>query len=186
MIVKETAIAGCLEITPHIFRDNRGSFVKTFHCGFAADHGLATSFAEEFYSWSKRGALRGLHFQIPPSSHTKVVTCLYGEVFDVVVDLRIGSPTFGRHIHLSLRATEATLLYIPPGLAHGFMAVSHEALVYYQVTSVHDPANDRGIHWNSAGIPWPLTAPVVSARDAAFPTLEVFNSPFTYSELINE
>lgn len=186
MIVKETAIAGCLEITPNIFRDNRGSFVKTFHCGIAAEHGLVTSFAEEFYSWSKLGVLRGLHFQTPPSDHIKVVTCLSGEVFDAVVDLRVGSPTFGRHALFSLRSADATMLYIPSGLAHGFLSVSDEALVYYQVTSVHDPACDQGIHWNSVGIPWPLADPVVSARDASFPTLEEFNSPFTFREHTNE
>lgn len=182
MIVRETTIAGCLEIIPHIFRDNRGSFVKTFHNGFAAEHGMVTSFAEEFYSWSKRGVLRGLHFQKPPSDHTKVVTCLSGEVFDAVVDLRVGSPTFGHHAFFTLRASDATMLYIPSGLAHGFLSVSEEALMYYQVTSVYDSACDQGIHWNSAGIPWPETAPVVSARDAAFPSLNEFYSPFTFQE----
>jgi dTDP-4-dehydrorhamnose 3,5-epimerase len=180
MIIQETSIPGCFEIVPRIFRDERGSFIKTFHSGLFAEHGLQTSFAEEFYSWSKRGVLRGLHFQIPPSEHTKVVTCLYGEVLDVVVDLRIGSPTFGRHDLLALRAADAVMLYIPPGLAHGFLAVSDEALMYYQVTSVHNPACDKGIHWNTAGIPWPHGDPVVSPRDSAFPSFTEFVSPFCF------
>lgn len=182
MLVKETGIAGCFEITPRLFRDDRGSFVKTFHTGSFGEHGLVTSFAEEFYSWSNRGVLRGLHFQTPPSDHTKVVTCLSGEVLDVVVDLRVGSPTFGSHKLFNLRSSEATILYIPSGLAHGFMAVSDEALMYYQVTSVHDPASDHGIHWDSAGIRWPIKEPLVSPRDAAFPALKDFVSPFFFKE----
>lgn len=182
MKIEETAISGCFKIMPRVFRDERGSFIKTFHSDLFADHGLVTSFAEEFYSWSKRGVLRGLHFQTPPSDHTKMVTCLSGEVFDVVVDLRVGSPTFGHHEIITLRAADATVLYIPSGLAHGFMALGDEALMYYQVTSVHDPACDKGIHWNSAGIAWPISKPVVSARDAAFPTLTEFVTPFCFKE----
>ncbi|MDD2853936.1 MAG: dTDP-4-dehydrorhamnose 3,5-epimerase [Desulfuromonadaceae bacterium] len=182
MLVNETGIAGCFEIIPRLFRDDRGSFVKTFHSGSFGEQGLVTSFAEEFYSWSKRGVLRGLHFQTPPSDHTKVVTCLSGEVLDAVVDLRTGSPTFGEHRLFNLRAAKATILYIPSGLAHGFMALSEEALMYYQVTTVHDPAADHGIRWDSAGIPWPLDNPLVSPRDAAFPTLKDFVSPFYFRE----
>lgn len=181
MKVKDTAIPGCFEIIPSVFRDDRGSFTKTFHRGFSAEHGLVTTFAEEFYSWSRRGVLRGLHFQTPPSEQTKVVTCLSGEVLDVVVDLRVGSPTFGRYAMFTLRASEATLLYIPPGLAHGFLAISEEALMYYQVTSVHDPACDVGIRWDSAGIPWPQSEPVVSVRDAALPPMAQFVSPFCFN-----
>jgi dTDP-4-dehydrorhamnose 3,5-epimerase len=180
MELEVTAIPGCWKINQHTFRDERGSFVKTFHSGFAAEHGLATSFAEEFYSWSKRGVLRGLHFQSPPAEHTKVVTCLSGEVLDVVVDLRTGSPAFGQHAMFSLRGDEAAMLYIPTGLAHGFLALSDDALMYYQVTTVHNPACDSGIRWDSAGIPWPVTLPVISTRDASFPTLAEFSSPFSF------
>ena len=182
MKVKDTVIPGCFEIIPSVFSDDRGSFIKTFHRGFSAEHGLVTSFAEEFYSWSKRGVIRGLHFQTPPSEQTKVVTCLSGEVLDVVVDLRVGSPTFGRHAMFTLRASEATLLYIPPGLAHGFLVISDGALIYYQVTSIHDPACDVGIRWDSADIKWPLAEPIISARDASFPALAEFTSPFNFNK----
>ena len=183
MKLKATAIPGCWEIIPQVYRDKRGTFVKTFHRDLAAMHGLVTDFAEEFYSWSNRGVLRGLHFQTPPADHTKVVTCLSGEVIDVVVDLRVGSPTFGCHTLFPLKATEATQLYIPRGLAHGFLATSDQALMYYQVTTVHSPSHDAGIRWDSAGIKWPLTQPIVSARDASFPSLAEFASPFRFDDV---
>ena len=183
MELRSTPIPGCWQIVPRIFHDERGSFVKTFNRELSAQHGLVTEFAEEFYSWSHRGVLRGLHFQLPPAQHTKVVTCLVGEVLDVVVDLRVGSPTYGGHALIHLRAEDATLLYIPEGLAHGFLAVSDNALMSYQVTTVHSPEHDAGIRWDSAGIPWPELQPIVSARDAAFPALKEFDSPFRYCEV---
>lgn len=183
MDLRATTLPGCWQIVPRVFQDTRGSFVKTFHRESAAQHGLVTGFAEEFYSWSCRGVLRGLHFQLPPAQHTKVVTCLFGEVLDVVVDLRLGSPTFGRHLVLPLRAEEARLVYIPEGMAHGFLSLSEKALMYYQVTSVHSPVHDAGIRWDSAGINWPTDQPVVSERDAAFPCLQDFASPFRYCEV---
>jgi len=183
MELRATYIPGCWQIVPRVFRDARGSFVKTFHRELSAKHGLVTEFAEEFYSWSHRGVLRGLHFQLPPAQLTKVVTCLVGEVLDVIVDLRVGSPTYGRHAMIPLRAEEATLLYIPEGLAHGFLAISDNALMYYQVTSVHSPEHDAGIRWDSAAISWPAVQPIVSVRDAAFPALQEFESPFRYCEV---
>lgn len=184
MELRVTPIPGCWQIMPRVFRDERGSFVKTFHRNLSAEYGLVTEFAEEFYSWSRRGVLRGLHFQLPPAQHTKVVTCLVGEVLDVVVDLRKGSPTYGRHALFPLRAEHATLLYIPEGVAHGFLAISDNALMYYQVTSVHSLEHDAGIRWDSAGISWPSSTPLVSARDAAFPSLNEFDSPFRYIEVV--
>lgn len=184
MIVRESSLSGCFEIIPQIFSDERGLFVKTFQCEIFAQHGLVDSFAEEFYSWSNRDVLRGLHFQIPPAEHTKVVTCLSGKVLDVVVDLRIGSPTFGQHELFTLREGDTTMLYIPSGLAHGFLTLSDKALMYYQVTSIHNPEYDKGIHWDSAGIAWPIISPVVSARDAALPDLDNFDSPFIFQPTI--
>ncbi len=183
MELHPTPIPGCWRIVPRLIRDERGSFVKTFHRDLSAKHGLVTEFAEEFYSWSRRGVLRGLHFQLPPAQHTKVVTCLVGEVLDAVVDLRVGSPAYGRHALFPLRAEEATLLYIPEGVAHGFLAKSDNALMYYQVTSVHSPEHDAGIRWDTAGISWPSVEPIMSARDAAFPALKDFDSPFRYCEV---
>lgn len=180
MEVRPTPLAGCLELRPRVFGDERGRFVKTFHAGQFRDLGLETGFREQYYSVSGRGVLRGMHFQTPPDDHAKLVTCLDGEVMDAVVDLRRGSPTYGQAYALTLSGAEATLLYVPAGLAHGFFTLSDSATLLYNVTSVHSPAHDAGVRWDSVGVAWPGAQPILSARDAAFPRLEEFDSPFEY------
>jgi dTDP-4-dehydrorhamnose 3,5-epimerase len=180
MSVKDTAIPGCREILPSIMGDHRGFFVKTFHEGIYRNYGLGTIWQEEYYSVSHRGVLRGLHFQLPPHDHEKLVYCTVGTVLDAVVDLRNGSPTFGRHLLLKLDAEQGNMLYIPRGLAHGFYVESGSATMMYKVSSVYAPEYDSGIHWNSAGIPWPDANPELSERDARFPGLADFSSPFKY------
>ncbi len=180
MEFKPTVIGGCLEIQPRIFSDNRGAFVKTFHRDLFRQHGLQCDFAEQFYSTSHQGVLRGLHFQLPPADHAKLVTCVAGEVLDAVVDLRVGSPTYGKYALIELGATKANMVYIPSGMAHGFLTLSASATLLYNTTSVHSPAHDSGIRWDSAKIPWKIESPVVSPRDAAFVGLSDFNSPFRF------
>lgn len=176
----KTAIPGCFELRPRIFADPRGSFVKTFHRDAFAQLGLRTDWAEQFHSCSHRGVLRGLHFQTPPHDHAKLVYCSLGEVLDVAVDLRRGSPAEGRAIGLHLSATAGNMLYLPSGLAHGFLALSEKALMVYNVTSVHAPGNDAGVAWDSVGVDWGMATPLVSERDAAFPSLAAFASPFVF------
>ncbi len=180
MEIRPTHIPGCLELLPKIFQDERGSFVKTFHAGLFREQGLTTDFAEEYYSWSKRGVLRGLHFQIPPQDHIKLVYCLSGAVLDVVLDVRKGSPTYGNYAQVELSAEKANMLYIPSGLAHGFYVTADHAIMQYKVTTVYSPEHDAGIRWDSAGIPWPDANPVVSKRDTDFPTLTAFKTPFIF------
>lgn len=182
MDIKPTAIAGCYEIHPRIFTDSRGSFVKTFHEDIFQQHGLNTHFAEEYYSHSGQNVLRGLHFQLPPQDHVKLVYCTAGEVLDAVVDLRVGSPTYGQFATFSLSAENAIALYIPKGLAHGFYAVSQQATMLYRVSTVYSPEHDAGICWNSVGIPWPSVDPMLSKRDQTFPAFSNFASPFVYSD----
>jgi dTDP-4-dehydrorhamnose 3,5-epimerase len=179
--VRKTSIPGCFELLAEIRGDERGSFFKTYHEEFFRANGLATDFREEFYSVSRKGVLRGLHFQSPPAEHAKLVSCLGGKVLDAVVDLRKGSPTFGRHQLFTLAPETANLVYIPAGLAHGFYVVEGDALMSYKVTSVHSPEHDTGIRWDSAGIPWPDGSPLISARDSALPRLETIESPFQFS-----
>jgi len=179
---KETKIAGCIEIQPKPFQDDRGRFVKIFHTLEFEKLQLSTRFIEEFYSFSKPGVLRGLHFQIPPHDHEKLVYCVQGEVFDVVLDLRLGSPTFGQAQHFILNTEQANMLYIPSGLAHGFCTMREPATLVYKVSSVHAPAHDQGILWSSIPIEWPIRTPIVSDRDSKFPTLAKFSSPFTYEK----
>lgn len=176
----ETDIPGCFELRPSRFVDGRGSFVKSFHAGEFAEMGLRTDWTEQFHSVSRRGVLRGLHFQLPPFDHAKLVYCPQGEVWDVAVDLRVGSPAFGCHASVRLSGEAGNMLYLPSGLAHGFLALSHEALMVYNVTSVHAPSHDSGIHWGSAGVAWPHPPELVSPRDSALPRLEGFDSPFVY------
>jgi dTDP-4-dehydrorhamnose 3,5-epimerase len=181
MTIKDTKIPGCYEITPRIVRDERGVFVKTFHQEVFHQHNLTTNWREEYYSVSHRGVLRGLHFQLPPHDHEKLVYCTAGSVLDAAVDLRKGSPAYGRYVLLKLSAETGTMLYLPRGLAHGFYVQSDSATMVYKVSSVYAQDHDAGILWDSVGIPWPDNHPNLSQRDAHFPALGSFSSPFTYS-----
>lgn len=175
-------IPGCHEIQPRVAQDVRGRFVKVFHRGEFERLGFETVFAEEYYSLSKRNVIRGMHFQIPPADHVKVVYCVQGEVFDVVLDLRVGSPTYGQVDRFTLSADRGNYLYIPRGLAHGFCALSDIATLVYKVSTVYAPDQDCGIHWASIGVDWPTQSPIVSERDCAFPSLADFSSPFRHDE----
>ncbi|MDH5750838.1 MAG: dTDP-4-dehydrorhamnose 3,5-epimerase family protein [Deltaproteobacteria bacterium] len=177
----ELAIPGCYEITPPRHVDARGSFVKLFHHDIFAGQGLETDYREEYYTVSEQGVIRGLHFQVPPADHVKLVCCLEGRVLDALVDLRVGSPSYGRHVLLTLTPEKANCAYIPAGIAHGFCALSPKTIMLYKVSTVYSPEHDRGILWNSVGIPWPVEQPVISQRDADFPPLAQFQSPFSYA-----
>ena len=158
-----------------------GAFVKIHHpeaCPLPESDFTAV---EEFYSHSRQRVLRGLHFQRPPAESAKLVHCLWGRILDVVVDLRLGSPTYGRHAAFELCGERADMLFVPVGLAHGFYVVSAEALVLYKSTRAYSPQHDAGIHWASAGIAWPDPQPIVSARDGQFPPLAEYQSPFRFS-----
>ena len=180
MRIHKRNIPGLIELRPKVYRDERGSFVKTFNEREFQEAGLDTKFVEEYFSRSKAGVIRGLHFQVPPHDHAKMVFCLWGRVLDAVVDLRIGSPTYGGFVTLELGEASANGLYIPRGLAHGFCVLSPEAVLMYATTTLHAPGFDKGIRWDSAGIPWPAADPVLSARDRSLPPLEDFQSPFLF------
>ena len=178
--VVKTAIPGCFELRPTVTRDARGFFAKVFHRPLWKDLGLETSFAEEYATYSLPWTMRGLHFQMPPMDHAKVVLCLRGNAFDVAVDLRKGSPSYGEHVSVNLSSMQSNALYIPAGVAHGFCVTGDEALLYYKLTTVYSPEHDAGIRWDSVGIAWPMTDPRLSERDQKLPTLDEFESPFVY------
>jgi len=178
--VEATPLVGCYLLMPALHQDARGRLIKVFNEEAYAAAGLATHFVEEYYSVSRRGVLRGLHFQVPPYEHTKLVYCTEGEVLDAVVDLRAGSPTFSRHHTVSLSSQRGDILYIPAGLAHGFYVTGASATLVYKTTTVHSAPHDRGVRWNSAGIPWPDPDPILSDRDRTLPTLPEFETPFRY------
>ncbi len=173
-------IPGCMEIIPQVFKDERGRFIKTLHNDVFRANGLESCYAEEYYTVSSKSVLRGLHFQIPPKDHIKLVYCVFGKVLDAVVDLRVGSPTYGEFETFELSAEKANMIYIPKGLAHGFYVLSESAIMVYKVTTVYSPEHDTGILWNSVGIPWPDEKPIISKRDSEFRAFKDFKSPFIY------
>ncbi len=180
--IKEAKIPGCYEITLKPFLDKRGLFVKTFHEQIFKERNLAAHFAEEYYSVSAKNVLRGLHFQLPPYDHEKIVFCLAGRAFDVVLDMRKGSPAFGKYESFELSPQRHNMIYIPRGLAHGFYAMQDNTLMFYKVTTAYVPDLDSGIRWDSAGINWPCENPNVSDRDNRLAKFEDFNSPFVFQE----
>jgi len=177
-----TPFAGCYEVQPKVLSDSRGSFIKTFHHDEFKSLGLETNFQEEYYSNSHRNVVRGVHFQLPPEDHVKMVYCLDGEVFDVVVDLRVGSPTYKISASFSLSSKKANCLYIPKGMGHGFCVLSNSATLLYKVSTVYAPVYDSGVLWNSLDIEWPVNDVILSRRDSSFQMLSEFNSPFRYEK----
>jgi dTDP-4-dehydrorhamnose 3,5-epimerase len=180
MRLHETAIPGCFVATLPRFADDRGDFTKVVQRSLLRQLQLPADFAEQFYSRSHRDVIRGLHLQLPPHEHFKLVHCLTGSALDVVVDLRTRSATYGEHVAIGLSAERPEAICVPIGCAHGFLAHEDDTLLGYWTTSEHAPESDSGIRWDSAGIAWPLDGdPVVSPRDAALPALGDFDSPFT-------
>jgi len=167
-------------LQPKVFEDERGRFVKVFHTQAFKTHGLEINFDEEYYSVSNTNVVRGMHFQLPPMDHAKMVYCVQGAVLDVVTDLRVGSPTYGRSAVIELSSEKANSIYIPKGMAHGFCSLCDRSIMVYKVSSVYSPAQDAGILWNSDGVAWPTTQAILSERDQTFPPLDKFVSPFMY------
>lgn len=170
--VEPLPLAGLLLVQPRVFRDDRGFFIETFVESRYRDAGIAASFVQDNHSRSVRGTLRGMHFQRSPGQ-AKLVRVATGKIFDVAVDIRPDSPTFGRWHGTELDAEEHRQLYIPIGFAHGFCVLSDVADVIYKVTSPYDAATEAGFHWADpeVGIAWPVTDPIVSARDVSAPRL---------------
>lgn len=173
MKVSTTAIPGVVLIEPRIFRDDRGYFLETWSEANYGKAGLPTVFRQDNLSRSSVGVLRGLHFQFPVAQG-KLVSVAQGEVFDVAVDIRVGSPTFGRWVGVTLSAANGHQLYIPEGFAHGFQVIGTEpALFAYKCTAGYDPAGQCSLRWDdpAIGIAWPLPNPVLAPKDADAPRL---------------
>lgn len=175
-------IIGCFEIFPNIHTDLRGAFVKTLHADTFKHAGLCYTFKEQYYSKSIKGVVRGLHFQTPPYDHAKLIYCIAGEVMDAVVDLRLGSPTYGQNYSTILSEKKGNMIYIPQGVAHGFCTTNEAATLVYNATTEYNPSHDAGIRWDTAGISWPVDKPHMSDRDLNLPTLSNFDSPFIFDK----
>jgi dTDP-4-dehydrorhamnose 3,5-epimerase len=170
--VVSTDLPGVLIIEPDVHQDTRGFFLETYHAAKYQAAGISDSFVQDNHSRSVQGTLRGLHLQLR-RPQGKLVRVIEGEVFDVAVDVRVGSPTFGRWVGVTLSAANFLQCYVPPGFAHGFAVVSPVAQVEYKCTDVYDPDGELGIAWNdpAIGIDWPIAEPLLSARDMQHPPL---------------
>ncbi len=177
---KELKFCGCYEIIPKTFADHRGQLVKPFNVDLFKEVDIMHGFNETYYSISKMGVLRGLHFQVPPMDHAKLVHCIKGRVMDVAVDLRVGSPTFGEYEVFHLDESFPRMIYLPAGFAHGFLVMSMEAVMLYKTSTVHSGEHDGGIHWKSLDIPWQEDNPILSEKDKNLPYLSDYISPFKY------
>ena len=161
-----TTLDGVMILEPRVFRDERGFFLETFNIGALAGTPLDTPFVQTNHSRSTKGVLRGLHYQLK-NPQGKLVHVARGAIFDVAVDIRAGSPTFGKWTGVQLDDDNLRSLWIPPGFAHGFCVLSDEADVIYKCTTLYDVADDYGVAWNDAsiGIDWPVRNPVISGKD---------------------
>lgn len=183
MLIEHPDLAPLLVLTPRFFRDGRGFFTESYNKRvFDEAAGAKIEFVQDNHSRSTRGVLRGLHYQLPPRAQGKLVRVVSGEIFDVAVDVRRGSPTFGRWFGIVLSAEKGNQLWIPPGFAHGFLTLSETADVLYKASDYWDPASERSIVWNDPdiAIDWNLDGePILSDKDGAAPPLaaaEVFGA----------
>lgn len=176
MDVIETLIPAVKLIRPRRHADARGVFAETYSARVLRSAGITTTFVQDNHSISlQKGTVRGLHFQIPPHTQAKLVRVVRGAILDVAVDLRHGSPTFGRHVAAVLTAEEWSTLFVPEGFAHGFCTLEPEAEVVYKASAHYAPAHDRGVRWNdpALGIDWPVAeaAAILSEKDRGLPPL---------------
>lgn len=176
MNITETSLQGVKVIEPNVFGDHRGWFIEAYNTASFKEAGIHENFVQDNHSFSAvKGTLRGLHYQAQPKAQTKLVRCTRGAIFDVAVDIRQGSPTFGKWFGMELNAENKRQLLIPKGFAHGFMTITDDVEVQYKVDELYAPECDRGIRWNdpSIGIEWPLhITPILSTKDEKAPFLQ--------------
>jgi len=175
-------ISGLILVKATVFPDDRGFFAEAYkHSEFAAN-GVPEHFVQDNLAQSRRGTLRGLHYQLEPQAQGKLVSVLSGEVYDVAVDIRHDSPTYGQWYGVSLRQGDHRMLYVPPGFAHGYCVTSDEATLAYKMTAEYAPERERGILWNdpAVSVEWPIADPRLSDRDADLPLLAEAENNFRY------
>lgn len=184
--ITQTTLPGVLLVEPQIHKDPRGFFLESYSRKDFTAAGIDQEFVQDNHSKSQKGVLRGLHYQ-HPHTQGKLIRVLKGAIYDVAVDIRRGSPTYGDHVAVILSETSPRMLYVPTGFAHGFLVLKDDTEVMYKVTDIYFPAGDAGILWNdpSIGIRWPLdeigvTEPVISEKDSRHPLLDAIVSPFTF------
>jgi dTDP-4-dehydrorhamnose 3,5-epimerase len=171
---KRLSIPDIILVVPQSFSDDRGFFFESFKESEFLSRGIDKKFIQDNFSHSIRGVIRGLHFQKTPKAQAKLVSVLKGEIFDVVVDIRKNSPTYGKWVSEILSENNYKLLYIPEGFAHGFCVISEEADVLYKISNEYSPEHEHGIIWNDPklNIDWPISKPIVSSNDSKLPLFE--------------
>ena len=182
MEIEDLGLPGVKLIAPAVFRDARGSFSETWNRKRLADAGIDFDFVQDNHSVSVApGTLRGLHFQAPPHAQDKLVRCVRGRIWDVAVDIRKGSPTYGRWVGAELSPENGQQILVPRGFLHGFVTLEPESEVLYKCTDIYAPDCDRAVLWSSCGIAWPFRgAPVLSTKDANARPFDELDSPFTW------
>ncbi|MBK7389691.1 MAG: dTDP-4-dehydrorhamnose 3,5-epimerase [Bacteroidetes bacterium] len=180
MKVTPLELKGLLLIEPVIFTDERGYFFESFNEDRFKKSGIDAAFVQDNHSLSSKGVLRGLHFQKPPFEQGKLVRVAQGAVIDVVVDIRKQSPDYGKSLSMILSANNNHMLWIPPGFAHGFLALENETVFLYKCTKAYNKESESGIIWNDTNlnINWGITSPIVSAKDLELPAFKNLNSGF--------
>lgn len=178
---KKLKIPDLILIEPKVFEDERGFFLESFKLSEFKKAGIDFNFVQDNHSKSKKGVLRGLHYQLNPKAQGKLIRCIKGKILDVAVDIRKGSPWYGKWVSVELSEENKLMLWIPPGFAHGFVALE-DAEIIYKCTEEYDPAFDRGIIWNDPeiGINWTLNTPILSKKDALLPELNKAENNFEY------
>lgn len=181
MEISTFEIEGPLLITPKVFHDDRGYFYESYNEPLMLANGIPYKFLQDNQSCSRKGVLRGLHFQAPPFEQGKLVRVIRGSVLDVAVDIRKSSPTYGKYIGVTLSEVNQKMLWIPPGFAHGFLSLEEDTVFLYKCTNVYDKASEGGLIWNDPDlkIDWGITDPLVSPKDLELPRLHQFDSPFS-------
>ena len=184
MKLENTPLSGLMLITPRRHGDHRGFFAETYSQQAYAEHGVNAVFVQDNHSLSAAvDTVRGLHFQAPPHAQAKLVRCGRGAIYDVAVDIRRGSPTYGGWAGYTLSAENGAQLYIPAGFAHGFATLMPDSEIVYKCNDYYAPETEGAVRWDSCGIEWPLTGdPILSDKDDIAPALADFNSPFVYGE----
>lgn len=182
MDIIRTDIDGPLIIDPRVFSDERGFFVETYNADRYEEAGIPAAFVQDNLSVSQKGVLRGLHFQSPPYAQGKLVQVLQGRVFDVAVDIREGSPTFGKYVSVELSAENYRQFWIPAGFAHGFLSLEDDTMFQYKCTNVYVPDHDGGVRYDdpTIGIAWPEGPYIISEKDKEQPLLEAVVSVFRF------
>lgn len=188
LTITKTPLEGVLLVVPQYFKDLRGFFVESYNKKDFHDGGIMEDFVQDNHSKSQKGVLRGLHFQ-SPHAQGKLVRVLKGSIYDVVVDIRVGSPAYGKHFAVTLSENDPAMLYVPVGFAHGFLVLEDGTEVMYKVTDLYYPEGDAGLLWNDPelNIPWPLEIigmkkPILSEKDTKHPILSELTSPFQYQQ----